>query len=100
MKKMMNTLAQRYDCVILDSSPVLAVSDSLILSIVADKIVFLVRWANTRRETAISGVRQIIDAGGNLAGVLLTMVDVKEHAQYAFGDSGSYTGKIRKYYTD
>ncbi len=24
---------------------------------------------------------------------------VEEHAQYGFGDSGSYAGQIRKYYT-
>lgn len=99
MNKLLNSLNQRYDIVIMDSSPVLAVSDSLVLSRLADKIVFLVRWAETRRETAINGVRQIIDAGGNVAGVLLTMVDVKEHAKYGFGDSGSYTGTIKKYYS-
>ena len=96
---MLNTLAQRYDYVIMDSSPVLAVSDSLVISRTADKIVFLVRWAETRRETVINALRQIIDAGGDVAGVLLTMVDVKEHAQYGFGDSDSYTGEIRKYYS-
>ena len=99
MKDLLNTLSQRYDVIILDSAPVLAVSDSLVLSRVADKIVFLIRWVETRRGIAINGLKQIVDSGGDVAGVLLTMVDVKEHAQYGFGDSGSYAGQIRKYYT-
>jgi capsular exopolysaccharide synthesis family protein len=99
MKKVLDTLAQRYDFVIIDTAPVMAVSDSLVLSRLVDTTVFLVRWAETRRETAIAAVRQIIDAGADVAGVLLTMVDVKEHAQYGFGDSGSYTGTIKKYYS-
>ncbi len=99
MKDLLNTLSQRYDVIILDSAPVLAVSDSLVLSRVADKIVFLIRWVETRRGTAINGLKQIVDSGGDVAGALLTMVDVKEHAQYGFGDSGSYAGQIRKYYT-
>ena len=99
MKKLLNTLAQRYDHVILDAAPVMAVSDSLMLSRIVDKTVFLARWAETRRETVINGAKQIVDAGGNLAGVMLTMVNVREHAQYSFGDSGSYAGPMRKYYT-
>ena len=99
MNKLLDTIARRYDAVILDSAPVAAVSDSLVLSRLVDKIVFLVRWRETRREVALDGLRQIVDAGGDVAGVLLTMVNVKEHAQYGFADSGSYTGEIRKYYS-
>ncbi len=100
MEHLLNTLAQRYETVILDSAPVLAVSDSLLLSRLADRTVFLVRWAETRRETANNGLKQLLDAGAHIAGVLLTLVDVKEHAKYSFGDSGAYTGEIKKYYTD
>lgn len=99
MKDVLDVLAQRYDAILIDSSPVLAVSDTLILSRIVDATVFVVRWADTRRETAINGLRQILEARGFVAGVLLSMVDVKAHAQYGFGDSGSYTGKIKKYYT-
>ncbi|MCZ6861862.1 MAG: polysaccharide biosynthesis tyrosine autokinase [Alphaproteobacteria bacterium] len=99
MERLLDGFAQEYDFVLIDSAPVMAVSDSLILSRLVDTTVFLVRWTETRRETAFTAVRQIIDAGGDLAGILLTMVDVKEHAQYGFGDSGSYTGTIKKYYS-
>jgi hypothetical protein len=29
---------------------------------------------------------------------MLSMVNVKEHALYSFGDSGQYAGRYKKYY--
>jgi capsular exopolysaccharide synthesis family protein len=99
MKRLLKRLSENYDLVIVDSAPVLAVSDSLILCRQVDKTVFVVRWARTRRETATRGLRQVLEAGGDVAGVLLTAVDVKKHAQYGYSDSGYYYGRARKYYT-
>jgi Mrp family chromosome partitioning ATPase len=100
MKELLEELAKRYDLVIVDSAPVLAVSDARILCRFADRTVYLVRWAKTRRKAAVNGLRQIIDANGNVAGVLLTMVNIKKHAQYGFADSGYYHGAMAKYYLD
>jgi Mrp family chromosome partitioning ATPase len=85
--------------VILDSAPVLAVSDTLFLARLADKTIFLVRWAQTRRESVALALKQLVAAGADLSGVLLTMVDVKSHAQYGYADSGAYHGALKKYYT-
>jgi Mrp family chromosome partitioning ATPase len=84
---------------LIDSAPVLAVSDTLFIGRLADKTVFLVKWAKTRRETAQLAIRRMQDAHCDVAGVLLSMVDVKGHAQYSFSDSGSYHGKLSRYYT-
>lgn len=98
-KRVVAQLSEQFDMVILDSSPVLAVSDSRILARIADKTVFIVRWAETRREVATMGIKQIVDAGCDLAGIVLSMVNVKKHARYGYGDSGYYYGRYRKYYT-
>ncbi|MCH9053368.1 MAG: polysaccharide biosynthesis tyrosine autokinase [Proteobacteria bacterium] len=98
MERLLFALSKNYDLVIVDSAPVIAVSDTLVLARMVDKVVFMVQWRDTRRETAANGLRQIRNAGGDVAGVLLSLVDVKEHAQYGFGDSGTYTGKTKKYY--
>ncbi len=99
MKNLLNTLANSYDLVIIDSSPVLAVSDTRVLARLADKTVFLVRWADTPREIAIAALHQLVDAGADVIGVMLSMVDVKKHARYGYSDSGYYYGSMRKYYT-
>jgi capsular exopolysaccharide synthesis family protein len=99
MKRVLAWLAEGHDLVILDSPPVLAVSDARVLARMVDRTLFLVRWADTRRERAIAGWRQLVDAGGKIAGVALTRVDVRRHAQYGYSDSGAYHGRVKKYYT-
>ena len=47
--KLLDNLKSAFDLIVIDSSPVLAVSDSRILSRIADKTIFVVRWAETRR---------------------------------------------------
>ena len=99
MQNLVNALAQSYHLVVLDTPPLLAVSDALVLLREADSTVFLVRWGKTPRETAKLGLKVALEAGANLAGVILTYVDVKKHAQYTYADSGRYYNKAyRKYY--
>ena len=99
MKEMLEELAKWYDVVVVNSAPVLAVTDARILCCFVDRTVFLVRWGETRREAAVKGLQQVTNANDNVAGVLLTMVNVKKHAQYGFADSGYYHGALAKYYS-
>lgn len=99
MKTLLSRLAQVNDLVVVDSPPVLAVSDARVLSRLTDKTVYMVRWAETRREIAMLGIKQMLDIGSDVAGVTLSMVNVAKHARYGYGDSGYYHGKYRKYYT-
>jgi capsular exopolysaccharide synthesis family protein len=98
MQILLKKLGLKYDVVILDSPPILAVSDSLFVARLADTTIFLVRWAQTRRAAASLGLKKVLAAQANVAGVLLTMVDVKSHSKYRYGDSGSYYGKLGRYY--
>lgn len=101
MRGLLRQLSRLYDLVVLDSPPLLAVSDALVLVRHVDKTLFLVRWEKTRRESAMIGMKTIIEAGADLAGVLLTQVDVRKHAQYDYADSGYYYyGSYKNYYTE
>jgi capsular exopolysaccharide synthesis family protein len=99
MENLLRQLSRQYDLVLLDSAPIFAAADSLFLARLADKTVFLVRWAETRRAAASFALKQTLAAQADVAGVLLTMVDVKSHATYGYGDSGLYHSKFQKYYT-
>jgi capsular exopolysaccharide synthesis family protein len=94
----LGALGEHYDVVVLDTPPVLAVSDTQLLCRLVDKTVFVVRWGRTRAETALITLRQLVEAGADIAGVLLSMVDVKKHARYGYGDAGSYYDELRRYY--
>ena len=98
MRQMLDRLREVYDLVVIDTPPVLAVSDTLVLLRLADKTCFVVRWGKTHREAAVNALRQVIDAGADLLGALLTQVDAKKHAQYHYGNSAYYYGAYRKYY--
>lgn len=101
MRMLLDALAQTYDLIVLDTPPVLAVSDALVMVRHADATMFLIRWEKTRRQVAMSGLKLALEAGANLAGVVLSQVDVKRHAQYDYADSGYYYyGSYKKYYTE
>lgn len=101
MRELIRKLGEMYDMVVFDTPPLMAVSDALVLMRDVDRTLYLVRWEKTRRETVLAGIKQALEAGANMAGTVLTQVNVKKHASYDYGDSGSYyLDNYRKYYTE
>ena len=88
MRSLLRALERTYDLVVLDTPPVLAMSDTLVLLRHVDKTVFLVRWEATRRESALAALRQTLDAGADLAGLVLTQVDLRKQAAYGYEAMG------------
>jgi len=99
MHQLLARLSREYDRVVLDSPPVLAVSEGKVLAALADQTVFIVRWGLTNRGTAMAGLKELVEAGGEVVGVLFSQVDTRRHAQYEFPDSGRYHG-YRRYYAN
>jgi succinoglycan biosynthesis transport protein ExoP len=78
-RSLVRKLSQRFDRVILDSPPVVAVTDAAVLSTLVDATVLVVRAFATRKEYARHGARALTDVGGKLAGVVLNAVDLDRH---------------------
>jgi capsular exopolysaccharide synthesis family protein len=91
-------LAERFDYVILDAPPILGVADARILAGKADKVLYLVQWNKTPLRAAQSAVDILHECGANVAGALLTKVNVKGQARYGYGDSSDYYGYFKNYY--
>jgi capsular exopolysaccharide synthesis family protein len=85
MQLILRELAKRYDIVLLDSAPVLVAAEVLTLSRFVDKVIFGVRWGSTHREAALDGLRQIVEARGDVAGTVLLRVDRQRYREYAYG---------------
>jgi len=100
MRILLEEMAAYYDLVIIDTPPVAAVSDSFTLSGLVDKSIYVIRWEQTPRNVATAGIRQMVEAGADIAGVVLSRVDVKKHARYGYADSGYYSGYYRRYYVN
>jgi capsular exopolysaccharide synthesis family protein len=86
MQIILDTFARNYDLVIIDSPPVLVGADVLALCRLVEKVVYVTRWGKTRRELAFEGLKQIIEARGQVAGVVLSRVDPKRYRRYGFGN--------------
>ena len=98
MRILLEETAAYYDLVIIDTPPIAAVSDSFTLSSLVDKALYVIRWEQTPRNVALAGIRQLVEAGADIAGIVLSRVDLKKHARYGYANSGYYRGSYQKYY--
>ncbi len=91
---------KQYDLVLIDTPPIMAVSDAMIIAKYAESIMFVVQWASTAKGIVKTAVKQLQQTGVPLAGAVLTQVDVKRHRGYGYGDQGYYYGGKSNYYTN
>jgi polysaccharide biosynthesis transport protein len=97
MKAALATFADRYDLVILDSPPVMAVSDARIISQLADYTIFILHWAKTPRDVVKSAVSALLGVTDRV-GIVINKVNLAKHAMYEYGDYGDYYSRYRGYY--
>ncbi len=105
LSRLLHQLRESYDCVIVDGPPLLGVTESRLLADMADKVLFVVKWGSTRRETAQNAVNVLrssglLDENRVQPSTVLTQVDLKEHARYRYGDVGEHFVKYEKYYSN
>jgi succinoglycan biosynthesis transport protein ExoP len=91
-------LDAHFDCVIIDTPPVLAVPDAKTLARLADAVVLVVRWDRTKRDAAQAALKELQHFSAHVAGAVLNRVDMKRHAQYSYGDAGQYYTQYSAYY--
>lgn len=95
MKMLLDSCIADYDLTVIDSPPVLAAPDALVLAPRVDKTVFLVQWAKTSQAAAGSGIQLLTEAGADIAGTVLSIVNV---AKLAMLDPGaSYYKRVHRY---
>lgn len=75
MKRLLATLSDGYELVLLDLPPILAATDVLLLSRMVDRILFAIRWQHTRRSRAMGALARLRKARGPVAGIVLTRRD-------------------------
>ncbi|MEZ4223824.1 MAG: polysaccharide biosynthesis tyrosine autokinase [Polyangiaceae bacterium] len=72
--RVLHELQERFDRVVIDSPPLVPVTDATILSTRVDGTVFVVRAGKTSKEFGKRAVRSIRGVGGNLVGAVLNAV--------------------------
>jgi receptor protein-tyrosine kinase len=86
-KKLIDELRDRFDYVVIDSAPLLAVTDAAILATSSDGVLLMARFGQTKREQLAQAVGNIHDVGARLLGAVFTMTPNRGSASYAYGYS-------------
>lgn len=79
MHHVLEQLAEEFDVVIVDSPPVLPVSDSMILSTIVDGVVLVVGSDDTPKQMVKAACMRLEYARAKIFGVVLNKVDVRSH---------------------
>ena len=82
MKELIAELKERFDIVLFDTPPVLAVVDSIIVSSLVDSMVFLVQAGKTTNKPFLQGVEELKRAKAKIIGVLFNEVKAKGNGYY------------------
>jgi polysaccharide biosynthesis transport protein len=88
-------LKDHFDWVIIDTPPVLAVSDAPVVAHNASGLVFVLAAGQTSRHNARVAIEQLHNARANILGAVLNRVELKRHSYYY---SKYYRKDYAKYY--
>ncbi len=98
MNELLVEARRRYDVIIVDTPPVLAVNDQAVVSGLADTVLFVVRAGETRRRAVTTALREIRNIGLPLKGLILNRVNVAKYSRLAPGEYMSYYQSTGRYY--
>ena len=75
--RLLQTLKERFDVVVIDSPPVCVVTDATIVSTQTEAVVLVVRKGQTRRDQARRALRTLTDVGARCAGFVMNAVTLQ-----------------------
>ena len=81
-RQLLADLGKTFDWIILDSPPVMAVTDAAVISNTATSVLFVVGADMTPRRIAQAAIEQIAAARGRVAGAVLNRVNLDKHSYY------------------
>jgi len=99
MEKLLTRLRQGFDHVVIDSPPILPITDATILSSLVDGIIMVVESDATSRAALHRACRVMEHAGGKILGTVFNKVDVRRDGYYGYRYyHGYYTYQYKAYY--
>lgn len=95
-------LAQQYKYIVIDSPPVLSVTDAQLISPLADGVILVVHGSKTPREVARRAGTLLRAVGAHILGVMINRVDIQRmeyygeyYGRYDYGDYGDQARIVR-----
>jgi capsular exopolysaccharide synthesis family protein len=81
-RRLLESLRQRYDWILLDSAPIISVTDSVVCASVVDMVLLVIEFGHLDHKMIQGAQHQLARAGANVVGALLNKVDMEKKAYY------------------
>jgi polysaccharide biosynthesis transport protein len=84
MQRLVEGLRAKYDFILIDTPPVLTVTDAAVLVSISDGVVLVLRYAQASRNVVARASEILLRSGAHLLGVVLNAVDLQssDYAEY------------------
>jgi succinoglycan biosynthesis transport protein ExoP len=93
MRKLLNTMSERFTHIVVDSPPSISFTDSSILSTMVDGVMLVVHGGKSSRAIVRRAKQQLLDIGANIFGIVLNNVKLEGNSSYYYyGYYSSYYG--------
>ena len=91
MDEVLEILGREYDYVLIDTPPILPVTDAAVMAAKVDGVIMLTAWGNLNPEVARDAKTRLVQAGANIIGVILNKVEVNTPGNsYGYGYGYGY----------
>ena len=80
--RFLDSCRNRYDWIVLDTTPVLPVADALLIARVVGKVMFIVGTGTTSRRVASDALEKIAHTGAVVLGTVLNKAELERHPYY------------------
>lgn len=97
LKKLIAEVGKKYERVVIDSPPILAVSDPLIVASLADGSLYVTKFDRSKRHLSKKCIEQLQNGGAHIIGAIINEVDLRK-ARYSYYYNNYYYQN--RYYTD
>jgi uncharacterized protein involved in exopolysaccharide biosynthesis/Mrp family chromosome partitioning ATPase len=99
IQELIATLKRRFECVILDTPPVAALADPLLIAAECSMVMFVTRWQHTKLNYVRDFVGPLKERAERVE-LILTDVDLKGAASHGFKAPMEYYKDTAQYYTE
>jgi len=93
VKHLLVEAMEHFDRIIIDSAPVVAVSDSLLLAPLVDTVFQVLQWSKTPAPVIARAISMLRDAGKAPAGLILNQLPINSGSYYYYYTPGYYGSK-------
>ena len=99
LKKFFQILNNKYDYIIIDSPPILPVSDTMVIAQACDYNFYVTRSNFTGLLSLMSGVKKLKNIGKKIDGFILNDLDTSKHSYYGYyyQQNYYYSGEDKTY---